>query len=112
MFVESELANEVLTKIWTLSDMNCDLHLTFEEFVIASFLVKSTQKGFEVPDHIPEELLSMAKGPWHLSQQNRTEFHKEFERTDEDKDGIISGREAAMLFIHSGLKTSELAKIW
>ena len=47
-----------------------------------------------------------------MTYQEKEEYLKIFDRADDDKDGLITGAQAASLLISSGLPKDELTKIW
>jgi hypothetical protein len=47
-----------------------------------------------------------------LTYREKEEYLKLFDKVDDDKDGLITGAQAASLLISSGLPKDELTKIW
>ncbi|XP_055888060.1 ralBP1-associated Eps domain-containing protein 1-like isoform X1 [Biomphalaria glabrata] len=56
-FEKSKLPVIELSKIWQLSDLNCDGALSLEEFCIAMHLVVLRRNDIELPDHLPVSLM-------------------------------------------------------
>ncbi|XP_059175036.1 ralBP1-associated Eps domain-containing protein 1-like isoform X2 [Physella acuta] len=56
-FEKSKLPVMELSKIWQLSDLNCDGALSLEEFCIAMHLVVLRRNDIELPDHLPISLM-------------------------------------------------------
>ncbi|KAH9491537.1 hypothetical protein Btru_030879 [Bulinus truncatus] len=56
-FEKSKLPVVELSKIWQLSDLNCDGALSLEEFCIAMHLVVLRRNDIELPDHLPISLM-------------------------------------------------------
>ncbi|CAG5128012.1 unnamed protein product, partial [Candidula unifasciata] len=56
-FEKSKLPVVELSKIWQLSDMNCDGALSLEEFCIAMHLVVLRRNDIELPEHLPLSLM-------------------------------------------------------
>ena len=62
---QSGIPNDVLAKIWALSDMNQDGKLDLEEFVLAMHLVNTKVLGQEIPSEIPAYYQGL-----HMSKQD------------------------------------------
>ena len=56
-FAESALPNDVLYKVWSLSDVDRDNYLSREEFALAKHLIASVKKGEKLPDVLPPRLI-------------------------------------------------------
>eukprot|EP01118_Nematostelium_gracile_P017909 TRINITY_DN779_c0_g1_i12.p1 TRINITY_DN779_c0_g1~~TRINITY_DN779_c0_g1_i12.p1 ORF type:complete len:994 (+),score=254.51 TRINITY_DN779_c0_g1_i12:1213-4194(+) len=112
LFISTGLSKLELTKIWALSDIDADRHLDLHEFGVARFLISARMKGYEIPSILPESLDKPGQIKWNLTPNQKAEYRRQFDRADKDGDGIISGTEAAHLFLPMGLPTNELAKIW
>ncbi|XP_005097964.1 ralBP1-associated Eps domain-containing protein 1 isoform X4 [Aplysia californica] len=56
-FEKSKLPVVELSKIWQLSDLNCDGALSLEEFCIAMHLVVLRRNDIELPEHLPISLM-------------------------------------------------------
>lgn len=54
---KSKLPNSVLSKIWKLSDIDCDGFLDIEEFALAMHLINIKLDGNELPNVLPEHLI-------------------------------------------------------
>ncbi|TFK67886.1 hypothetical protein BDN72DRAFT_888746 [Pluteus cervinus] len=54
---QSKLPDEILAKIWDLSDLNGDGKLTKEGFAVAMHLIQKKLAGVEVPDILPSTLI-------------------------------------------------------
>lgn len=52
------LSQEVLMKIWELSDVDGDGSLSVKEFYVNSFLVNLAQTGQSLPDVLPQTLIN------------------------------------------------------
>lgn len=55
---------------------------------------------------------SVAKGEWVLTTVEKLKYQEIFERSDLDKDGLVSGGEIRDVFLKSGLPQNMLAHIW
>lgn len=55
--IKSKLPNSVLSKIWKLSDVDCDGFLDIEEFALAMHLINVKIDGNELPNILPEHLI-------------------------------------------------------
>lgn len=55
--IKSKLPNTVLSKIWKLSDVDCDGFLDVEEFALAMHLINVKIDGNELPNILPEHLI-------------------------------------------------------
>jgi len=57
LFKKSNLNNDTLAQIWTLSDRDLDNQLNISEFLISMHLVTLKLHGTDLPQTIPQELL-------------------------------------------------------
>ena len=55
---------------------------------------------------------SVGKGDWVLSTVERLKYQEIFEKSDLDRDGLVSGTEIRDVFLKSGLPQNMLAHIW
>lgn len=55
--IKSKLPNSVLSKIWKLSDVDCDGFLDIEEFALAMHLINIKIDGNELPNILPDHLI-------------------------------------------------------
>lgn len=55
--IKSKLPNSVLSKIWKLSDVDCDGFLDIEEFALAMHLITIKVDGNELPNVLPDHLI-------------------------------------------------------
>lgn len=55
---------------------------------------------------------SVGKGEWVLTTVEKLKYQETFERSDLDKDGLVSGVEIKDVFLKSGLPQNMLAHIW
>lgn len=55
---------------------------------------------------------AVAKGEWVLTTVEKLKYQEIFERSDMDKDGLVSGLEIRDVFLKSGLPQNMLAHIW
>lgn len=55
---------------------------------------------------------AVAKGEWVLTTIEKLKYQEIFERSDLDKDGLVSGVEIKDVFLKSGLPQNMLAHIW
>lgn len=55
---------------------------------------------------------SVAKGEWILTTVEKLKYQEIFEKSDLDKDGLVSGLEIKDVFLKSGLPQNMLAHIW
>ena len=62
--VKSKLPNNVLGKIWKLSDVDCDGFLDADEFALAMHLMNIKQDGHDLPQELPKHLVPPAKRSW------------------------------------------------
>ena len=62
--VKSKLPNNVLGKIWKLSDVDMDGFLDAEEFALAMHLVKIKSNGHDLPSELPKHLVPPSKRSW------------------------------------------------
>jgi len=62
--VKSKLPNNVLGKIWKLSDVDMDGFLDSEEFALAMHLVKIKSDGHDLPSELPKHLVPPSKRSW------------------------------------------------
>jgi len=58
--LKSKLPNSELGKIWRLSDVDKDGHLSIDEFALANYLVRLKLGGCEMPPVLPDHLLPPA----------------------------------------------------
>lgn len=56
--------------------------------------------------------ISVAKGEWVLTTIEKLKYQEVFEKSDLDKDGLVSGMEIKDIFLKSGLQQNLLAHIW
>lgn len=59
--IKSKLPNSVLSKIWKLSDVDCDGFLDIEEFALAMHLINVKVEGNELPNVLPDHLVPPTK---------------------------------------------------
>ncbi|KAH8408016.1 hypothetical protein KR222_011105, partial [Zaprionus bogoriensis] len=59
--IKSKLPNSVLSKIWKLSDIDCDGFLDIDEFALALHLINVKLEGCELPTVLPEHLVPPSK---------------------------------------------------
>ncbi|EDW16920.2 hypothetical protein AWZ03_003762 [Drosophila navojoa] len=59
--IKSKLPNSVLSKIWKLSDIDCDGFLDSDEFALALHLINVKLDGCELPTTLPEHLVPPSK---------------------------------------------------
>ena len=59
--IKSKLPNNVLSKIWKLSDVDTDGFLDQEEFCLAMHLIKVKLDGNELPNILPDHLIPPSK---------------------------------------------------
>lgn len=59
--IKSKLPNSVLSKIWKLSDVDCDGFLDVEEFALAMHLINIKVDGNELPNVLPDHLIPPSK---------------------------------------------------
>ena len=59
--VKSKLPNNVLGKIWKLSDINQNGMLDEEEFSLAMHLIKLKKEGHDLPGTLPTHLIPPSK---------------------------------------------------
>ncbi|KAL7052396.1 hypothetical protein ACKWTF_004862 [Chironomus riparius] len=55
--IKSKLPNSVLSKIWKLSDVDCDGFLDIEEFALSMHLINIKLDGNELPNVLPDHLI-------------------------------------------------------
>jgi epidermal growth factor receptor substrate 15 len=127
MFLKSGLSTDVLGKIWTLSDTDCDGALTISEFSIAIHLIGRCRGGEPVPTVLPPALKIAASsisssplpvrresssGEWLITPEMKAKYDQYFSGIDKDKDGFVTGDESKGLFMASNLPSAVLAEIW
>lgn len=61
---------------------------------------------------IPALIPSVATGNWVLTTVEKLKYQELFDKSDLDKDGLVSGSEIKDVFLKSGLPTNMLAHIW
>ena len=59
--MKSKLQNNVLGKIWKLSDVDKDGMLDSDEFALAMHLIKIKMEGNDLPSKLPEHLIPPSK---------------------------------------------------
>ena len=63
--IKSKLPNNVLGKIWKLSDVDKDGMLDADEFALAMHLMHVKLDGFDLPQELPDHLVPPSKkGFW------------------------------------------------
>eukprot|EP01133_Synstelium_polycarpum_P000161 gene161-191_t len=122
LFSSSGLPIKILGHIWYLADMNGDQKLDCQEFIIATFLIRSVLKGYDLPGKLPEPLISSShyigsagvpspKVPeWLIPPAERIIYEDIFNKNQQG--GFISGGQARVLFEKSGLVVQDLKVIW
>ena len=66
--VKSKLPNNVLGKIWKLSDVDMDGFLDAEEFALAMHLMTIKQDGHDLPSELPKHLVPPSKRSWDMNK--------------------------------------------
>lgn len=56
--------------------------------------------------------MAVGKGDWVLTTVEKLKYQELFEKSDMDKDGLVSGGEIKDVFLKSGLPNNMLAHIW
>lgn len=59
--VKSKLPNNVLGKIWKLSDLDKDGYLDNDEFALAMHLIEVKLGGYDLPTELPDHLVPPSK---------------------------------------------------
>jgi EH domain-containing protein 1 len=59
--VKSKLPNQVLARVWNLSDCDKDGMLDVDEWALANYLIKLKLDGFELPTSLPVHLIPPSK---------------------------------------------------
>ena len=59
--VKSKLPNNILGKIWKLSDVDVDGHLDADEFALAMHLMNIKLGGNDLPSELPKHLIPPSK---------------------------------------------------
>lgn len=59
--VKSKLPNNVLGRIWKLSDIDKDGFLDSEEFALAMHLIHVKLEGYDLPAELPDHLVPPSK---------------------------------------------------
>ena len=59
--IKSKLPNNVLGKIWKLSDVDKDGMLDADEFALAMHLMNVKLDGFDLPQELPDHLVPPSK---------------------------------------------------
>mmetsp|Transcript_25040 Transcript_25040/g.27848 ORF Transcript_25040/g.27848 Transcript_25040/m.27848 type:complete len:590 (+) Transcript_25040:170-1939(+) len=60
LFSKSQLERPELGQIWALSDMDQDSKLNYKEFLVAMHLITMKLNGYDIPQAVPNELVSVA----------------------------------------------------
>ncbi|EGG17885.1 EPS15 domain-containing protein [Cavenderia fasciculata] len=122
LFSSSGLPMKILGHIWYLSDMNADQRLDCQEFIIATFLIRSVLKGYDLPSKLPDQLIQSShyvssvgvpspKVPdWLIPPAERIINEDIFNKNQQN--GAISGKQAKVIFEKSGLPVQDLKVIW
>eukprot|EP00930_Biecheleria_cincta_P015882 TRINITY_DN13099_c0_g1_i1.p1 TRINITY_DN13099_c0_g1~~TRINITY_DN13099_c0_g1_i1.p1 ORF type:complete len:1326 (-),score=289.91 TRINITY_DN13099_c0_g1_i1:93-4070(-) len=123
---KSQLPQQDLFRIWSLSDVDCDGRLGFGEFACAMHLTSRRREGEELPAKLPGELQALAGKSlpaareertevaiWEVSPENLQQYASVFAGLDRKDDGLLLGpAEAKDVLQQSGLPKEELAHIW
>eukprot|EP00049_Salpingoeca_infusionum_P026027 m.23284 g.23284 ORF g.23284 m.23284 type:complete len:579 (+) comp8471_c0_seq2:269-2005(+) len=141
LLLATKLPKITLGQIWEFADMDKDGELDRDEYAVVMHLVKLCKGGADLPDSMPASLIPPSKRgqpsptpaqpsspatevqdtssaavdqdvPWKVSSAERKAFEKIFLSADKDKDGLVSGKEAAKIFQTSKLPKQQLAHIW
>lgn len=59
--VKSKLPNNVLGRIWKLSDIDKDGFLDSDEFALAMHLINVKLEGYDLPAELPDHLIPPSK---------------------------------------------------
>lgn len=59
--IKSKLPNNVLGRIWKLSDIDNDGFLDSEEFALAMHLIRVKLEGYDLPSELPDHLVPPTK---------------------------------------------------
>jgi len=122
IFSTSGLPSKILSHIWNLSDLGGDQKLDCQEFIIATFLIKSVLKGYELPSRLPESLQQSShcnaggsvpspKIPeWLVPPAERIIYEDIFNKNQQNQ--YVSGHQAKIIFEKSGLSNQDLKLIW
>ncbi|KAF2070368.1 hypothetical protein CYY_008311 [Polysphondylium violaceum] len=122
IFSTSGLPSKILSHIWSISDLGGDQKLDCQEFIIATFLIKSVLKGYELPSRLPESLLQSShcsaggsvpspKIPeWLVPPAERIIYEDIFNKNQQNQ--YVSGQQAKVIFEKSGLSNQDLKLIW
>lgn len=94
VFKNSQLSDDKLAKVWTLSDIDQDGQLDFEEFCIAMKLIFDTVNGSlaELPEELPLWLIPGSKA--HLVDANNAVQGNSLSLKDDDEDDGYGIRDA------------------
>lgn len=98
-------------EIWRLADYNKDGVLDFEEFIIADILINFFQSGNALPKTLPFHLIP-SRYKWHITDEQKEKYSVLFEKFDNDKDGLLSIKQAGEVFSHLGIGKTDVTKIW
>lgn len=71
-----------------------------------------TMQPIPVVPLIPAISSSVSKGDWVLTTMEKLKYQELFDKSDLDKDGLVSGMEIKDVFLKSGLPQNMLAHIW
>ncbi|GAM27890.1 hypothetical protein SAMD00019534_110660 [Acytostelium subglobosum LB1] len=122
IFSASRLPSKLLGHIWFLSDMNGDQKLDCQEFIIATFLIRSLLKGYELPTRLPDSLIQSSRyisnagvpspkiPDWLIPPAERIIYEDVFNKNQQN--GSINAMQAKGLFEKSGLPMQDLRQIW
>ncbi|KAG2221263.1 hypothetical protein INT45_012384 [Circinella minor] len=61
ILLETELDNEMLARIWRLSDWDGDGYMDIDEFSVAMHLIKAVENGVDLPEKLPSSLMPSRK---------------------------------------------------
>mmetsp|Transcript_46739 Transcript_46739/g.117782 ORF Transcript_46739/g.117782 Transcript_46739/m.117782 type:complete len:570 (+) Transcript_46739:152-1861(+) len=136
-FKNSGLPLKTLGKIWTLVDTNKNGYILRDQFYLVMKYIALAQNNYEpTPENVasvkdvplanfgsafpqPVIPLSSSFGPgvqpgrdWVLTPKEVLKYRQIFNKNDDDHDGHLTGDQAKVLFMRSGLPTQDLLLIW
>ncbi|TPX33329.1 hypothetical protein SmJEL517_g03690 [Synchytrium microbalum] len=126
VLVQSGLPQDILGRIWTLSNVSGGTALTFPEFALAMYLTKLQMSGqqppFALPDPVKAQVVAAnmvlaAPAPvpevrWAITPQEKQQWDQIFKTWDPQTTGYVSGERARNVFLQSGLSPDLLGHIW
>lgn len=116
IFLKAHLANDALSRIWSLVDVAGRGSLRRNEFILAMHLIQCTmRKSLPVlPSQLPSSWIPWLEGstPWRITAQDKGKFDRHFSQLDTSGSGYIGADEAVPFLKKSNLSDEDLAQVW